>query len=83
MPVYRDPNDTRDPGDMLRPTHASDLHRRRFDAVEFLVGALFVLTGAVFAVCLVAATWGIGQVPDANAVQAAPATVVAANVPRS
>jgi len=82
MPVYRDPDDTRDAGDALSPTHPPDTERRRLDPVEWLAGALFVLIGAVFALCLVAMTWGIGQEPDMNAIHKAPADVLAANAPR-
>ena len=50
--------------------------------MEWIVGALFVLTGAVFALCLVTNGWGIGHEPEMNAVQKLPASVVAANAPR-
>lgn len=80
MPAYRDPNDTPDLREALRPAGAAKNDGRRFDLVEWTAVALFTVTGALFALCLIACGWGIGQVPDANAIQNAPANVLAANV---
>ena len=52
---------------------------RRYDAAEWVAGVLFVVTGAVFAFCLVATGWSIGQEPEMNAIQKAPASVLAAS----
>jgi hypothetical protein len=84
MPLYRDPNDVphRATSDApVRPT-AHEPAGRRFDAAEWVAGTLFVVTGAVFALCLVATGWGIGHEPKMNAIQKAPANVLAANSPR-
>ncbi len=81
MPVNRDPNDTRDTSDTLRPAQAAERHGRRYDPVEWIAGMLFVVTGAVFAFCLVVSCLGIGQESDMNAIQKAPANVLAANTP--
>ena len=82
MPVNRDPNDTRDASDALRPTQAAERNWRRYDFVEWIAGTLFVMTGAVFAFCLVVSSWGIGQEPEMNAIQKAPTNGLAANAPR-
>jgi len=81
MPVYREPDDIlrRDANDPpARPTVHEPAGRRQ-DVVEWVAGALFVVTGAVFAFCLVATGWGIGQEPEMNAIQKTPANVLAAN----
>ena len=82
MPVDGDPNDTRDTSDVLRPAQAAERHGRRYDPVEWIAGTLIVVTGAVFAFCLVVSCSGIGQEPDMNAIQKAPANVLAANAPQ-
>lgn len=56
IPVYREPDDIlrRDANNApVRPT-AHQLAGRRFELAEWVVGTLFVVTGAVFALCLVA-----------------------------
>ena len=61
-----------------RPT-AHEPAGSHFDAAEWVAGTLFVVTGAVFALCLVATGWGIGHEPEMNAIQKAPAAMLAAN----
>ncbi len=78
MPLYREPDDIlrRDANDApVRPT-AHEAAGHRHDVVEWVAGA-------VFAFCLVATGWGIGQEPEMNAIQKAPANVLAANSRRS
>lgn len=84
MPVDRDPDDFPDraTNDASPRQTIHEPSGRRYDAVEWVTGALFVVTGAVFAFCLVASGWSIGQEPEMNAIQKAPAEVLAANSQR-
>ncbi len=81
MPVYREPDDIlrRDANDAPARSTVHEPAGRRHDVVEWVAGVLFVATGAVFAFCLVATGRGIGQEPEMNAIQKAPANVLAAN----
>ncbi|MGD0334427.1 MAG: hypothetical protein ABSA90_14400 [Xanthobacteraceae bacterium] len=79
MPVYRDPILRRDTNDAPPRNIASEPTRRRYDAAEWVAGTLFVVTGAVFALCLVATGLGIGHEPEMNAIQKAPIAILAAN----
>ena len=85
MPVYREPDDIlrRDANDAPARPMVHEPAGRRHDVVEWVAGALFVVTGAVFAFCLVATGWGIGQEPEMNAIQKPPANALAANSPRA
>jgi len=81
MPDFRFP-ETREKSEALEPAQPSGNQSRRFDPVKWIAAALFVVTGAAFALSLVATTWGIGHVPDVNAVQEPPAKLLAPNTPR-
>jgi hypothetical protein len=74
MPDYRDSNDMlyRDPNDVRSRNTAHNAARRRYNvAWEWVAGAVFVVTGAVFLLALLATGFGIGHEPEMNAIQKA------------